>query len=753
MVNIEIANKFINYGYCLMPLQENTKITKNKWKDRSKTELNRSTISTKSNNFAIRTGKISGIYVLDIDNYKKECEIMDKLQEIDTFKVKTPRGGLHLYFKYNKLIKTTTNEKLAIDIRSDNGYVVAPTSSIDGNEYIILNDIEPRDTPSWLLEYIFNNFGGKKSLSNAPKGLSATLNTSSLPDSPTKKSNIPFEELREKVLGLSLERSSNYNDWLKIGFIIQHTSIENNYFEKGRELFHEFSERCEEKYDEEKTNNIYDNIRDTDNKTKYPTLCLLYNEDNFFQKNSSASEDEYFGDKDCALKLYNKHKNNIVYTSFGIYCKHPITGIWVNNHEQMFKIYIQNSELYTIDKNKKQVYIRDQTTKWKSIIIQIETYIHSNIKPDEKFIEKLDNYNGYIPFLNCCYDLVNQKWIDKLPDKFACSKVINLEIDYNKQPTSEEKEQVNIWLDSILEEYKQEFLCYCVRMLGGHYLDKKWMASIGLRNSGKGVLELIFRHLFGNFVGQLDAKNLEQKKNSMESAERSRGYLEPCCTTKLVFSSEARANKIMDGVDIKKISSGGDILDYRQSSGLLRKGYLRAGFIMQANCLPEFDPSDTAETMLYLSMPCKFVEESEINNNYGGYKVKIADPQIKTKIIDEKFRMAFYSVVFSYYQQSNNSYSLLVKEAKEFHEEEGSNFNEFQYFEAKIKEQYEITNNYTDFVKTTEIHAFVKNSNLAIRCDRIKKYLKSLGCKEDTNEGRRYKGIKNIDKTVENDEC
>jgi hypothetical protein len=740
MVNADVINKFIKMDFCLIPLNDNSKIAKIKWSGRAKKELNDATLKHKGTNFAIKTGKMSNIYVLDIDDYKKECEIKEKLNQIETFKVKTPRGGLHLYFKYNSKITQTVNETLAIDIRSDGGYVVAPTSTVDGNEYEIISDNEVCETPDWLLDYIFSKIGKKRvsPKSNKQKNLKSVV--------------ILFAELSEKVLGLNEERASNYDDWLKVGFIIQETSIANDYYEEGRELFHEFSKKCIEKYNPEKVDEFYNTVREIDNKAKFPTLCLMYNEDNNFTKSYEKDIDgeEFFGEKDCAIKLYEKHAKNIVYTSNGIYCKHERSGIWDINHEKMIKIYIQNSGLYCVNPmNEQKSFLRNQTSRWKTIITQVETYIYSNIQPNEAFITNLDNYTGYIPFLNCCYDLVNQKWIEKLPAEYYCSKVINFTIDTECIATEDELITVNSWFDSILEDYKEEFLTYCIRMLGGHSQDKKWLASIGLRNSGKGVIEKIFKHLFGNFVGQIDAKNLEFKK-SMESTERSRGFLEPFTNCRLVFSSEARPKAIIDGTIIKSISSGGDSIEYRQSYGTLKKGDYKAGFVFQANSLPDFDNPDAFENMLYLPMPSKFVEEEDLNTDYGGYNVKLADPLIKDKIREDKFKTAFYSVVFSYYGKKNMAYPQLTNMSKNLRENEGGDVNEFNTFKLILFEYCVLSNDKIDYIKATELHAIIRNSTLSMNCDRIKKYMMSLGCKADTNNGRCYKGIKYKTNSVEN---
>jgi hypothetical protein len=121
-------------------------------------------------NRGILTGKLSDVVVVDLDFYdhlnkkeykklseedRKNKDKVDKLitpfdrtkskflkdfgedfvKKFDTLTFKTANGGTHLIFKYNPIIKTTTNDLHSIDIRSDGGYIVAPGSVIDRSVY------------------------------------------------------------------------------------------------------------------------------------------------------------------------------------------------------------------------------------------------------------------------------------------------------------------------------------------------------------------------------------------------------------------------------------------------------------------------------------------------------------------------------------------------------------------------------------------------------------------------------------------
>jgi len=117
-------------------------------------------------NVGVVTGLINDIVVVDVDYYKfKEDnkfvkELGDKkyLKSLNTLTVKTPRGGYHLYFKYEPEIYTTANSEIQIDIRSDGGYIVKFGSIINNEMYKVWinKPIQrmPEDLKKWLIKNI-----------------------------------------------------------------------------------------------------------------------------------------------------------------------------------------------------------------------------------------------------------------------------------------------------------------------------------------------------------------------------------------------------------------------------------------------------------------------------------------------------------------------------------------------------------------------------------------------------------------------
>lgn len=124
-------------------------------------------------NLAVRTGRISNLWALDIDAKRSvdvgrgvlipEGEntlrtIEDRAGERipDTLTSKTGGGGFHYLFTYPEDAGSYTNRVRvapSVDVRGDGGYVILPPSThISGKRYEWVDEsIEPASPPAWLL--------------------------------------------------------------------------------------------------------------------------------------------------------------------------------------------------------------------------------------------------------------------------------------------------------------------------------------------------------------------------------------------------------------------------------------------------------------------------------------------------------------------------------------------------------------------------------------------------------------------------
>lgn len=101
--------------------------------------------------FGIVPGK-SGHFVLDLDRKggrdgvaeleKLQAELAIELP--NTLSVATANGGVHVYLAGNS--RNAVNLRPGLDVRGDNGFVVAPGSVVDGREYRIIGDVDAWET-------------------------------------------------------------------------------------------------------------------------------------------------------------------------------------------------------------------------------------------------------------------------------------------------------------------------------------------------------------------------------------------------------------------------------------------------------------------------------------------------------------------------------------------------------------------------------------------------------------------------------
>jgi putative DNA primase/helicase len=118
-----------------------------------------------SANIGVRTGKVSGIIVLDIDprhgGDKSWADLTESHGVIEyNLAATTGSGGTHIVFRApDEVVKNRTNVRPGIDVRGENGYFIAPGSvHISGKRYTWIrtpeNGAPLTAVPDWLLQLI-----------------------------------------------------------------------------------------------------------------------------------------------------------------------------------------------------------------------------------------------------------------------------------------------------------------------------------------------------------------------------------------------------------------------------------------------------------------------------------------------------------------------------------------------------------------------------------------------------------------------
>ena len=258
--------------------KSNVKLPKN-WQKLEESKYNN------EDNFAILTGKVNDIIVIDLDNKESLFkgkkwfeENFGEISKLNTLVTKTINNGYHIYYKYTAELKNTLNYKgMYIDILSDKRCVY------EGKGYEVLNNNN--------ISFLDDN---QIKLLKETKG--------------AKNKNIILKEeenIRELIMGLNKNKSDNYDDWVKIGLYL--TNITN-----GKEIFRKFSERSK-KYNELDFENkwlCFENSFDKDKSITIGTIMYWLKDDNPDLYNK-YNDTKIINELDVITKPINASNSNV----------------------------------------------------------------------------------------------------------------------------------------------------------------------------------------------------------------------------------------------------------------------------------------------------------------------------------------------------------------------------------------------------------------------------------------------------------
>lgn len=264
------------------------KITRENWKN---------FVNKSHDGFAIITGEVSGVSVLDFDTKDAYDEFLAVFGTgIRRNKVFT-RKGKHLYFKYDPDLKQTQNPVAGVDVRNDGGIIIAPPTSytlLDGSvaKYELENDFDLEELTAemklWCGERdLIKNYNEpevkpKKEKKSKPTKLKSkptekeemmeddetTASTITTPEvvknsytylNETKETNVA-DEIKfyiQNGMFLKMDKVSDpYGLWIRIGAALKN-ELEYN---EGLNLFKDISKLYSKGYDEETTEKTFKNL-------------------------------------------------------------------------------------------------------------------------------------------------------------------------------------------------------------------------------------------------------------------------------------------------------------------------------------------------------------------------------------------------------------------------------------------------------------------------------------------------------------
>ncbi len=189
MNRLETAYRYADMGIPLFPVTQDKLPAIKQWEQQATTDKEQLAKWFHEKfiggcNFGCCPGR-AGLIVIDTDRHSPEQdgeESLKKLQEEfggtfpETFTVRTPSGGIHRYYKASGY-RSKNKFRLALDVKSTGGYVVAAGAVSPKGEYTIIRNSPFADAPEWFLT-AYN-----KKVSDVKKDTTFAYNTIVSPDS------------------------------------------------------------------------------------------------------------------------------------------------------------------------------------------------------------------------------------------------------------------------------------------------------------------------------------------------------------------------------------------------------------------------------------------------------------------------------------------------------------------------------------------------------------------------------------------
>jgi hypothetical protein len=139
--------------------------------------------------------------------------------------------------------------------------------------------------------------------------------------------------------------------------------------------------------------------------------------------------------------------------------------------------------------------------------------------------------------------------------------------------------------------------------------------AMGQRNCSKGLFCKLLGSAFGDFVQDTNADNLLVKTDVKgQDAAKSLSWIQELEMKRVLFTSEMKTGKQkIDGDMIKKICSGGDMLEVRQNYTQENRIQLQTTLVIFLNDTCDVTPPDAYQTMIGIKFPYEYHDTSEFD--------------------------------------------------------------------------------------------------------------------------------------------
>ena len=462
-------------------------------------------------------------------------------------------------------------------------------------------------------------------------------------------------------------------------------------------------------------------------------------------------EDEFIDDLgvktdlEAATHLYEDLYPYWVCCDDELYVFDDDTGMWDNTTNVHFKILSKfDDKLRLVTWNEKQSMWKQNTKGYGNdtvLMRKMLPLLKSKCIDNHWFTNNMCSSLGKLLFTNGILDMRTGVFRNEFdPDIMFLARMHIKYKELNDDGLKYMMDVKNRMFDVPLGSEVGDYFCLnLARGLAGDCM-KRFLFGIGPTNSGKSTLVKACELSFGEYIGNFNAESIAYRDNSADEASAMRWVL-LLQSKRIIFSNEIKANVELDGNCIKKLSSGGDKIIGRkhyQSENPFKPHFLAC---VMSNDLNKINPYDDAvdDRVRVISY-----EKSFVNNPSNEYELQ-KDVGLDDEMQTPEFQRVFMMLLINRYLEFNKAGRVDYEpEAVKTGKHEWIGLPTDTDFISKFKVRFNITNNPDDFVRFTEIEAWVSSMKLGITVfkflNELKKHCKLNNLEHVTRRVKKFKG-------------
>ena len=445
-------------------------------------------------------------------------------------------------------------------------------------------------------------------------------------------------------------------------------------------------------------------------------------------------------DVDCQEKLFQLEGNNkFKYCKGTLYIFDELTGMYTTQIETLFYYLRKNHQFLKIITYQNPKTGETKTDNYGTTTALMKRLI-DQVKVgamDSTWLDKTQHTSiGYLLFKNGIYNMKSGIFTPGFNPNivFHC----NIPHDFPQYDPIKIKYALDISFNSIFEN-PIPMICALACALAGETKLKSFYFCPGRSNAGKSSLCEMLRQCFGGYIGDFSAEALAESTSNDSRDEPAKLrwlYLIRYC--RILVSSEIKMTRKLDGVCIKKCSSGVDTLKGRRNHQDEESFKPHGTCFCMINDIPKIGSFDHAveNRLKFIKFPYVFIDKARLAEDPT---YRPTDSTLNEKISSQDFIDGFIHILLDGYQEYlQNGLPEFDKVEKDswIHD----NKQNVEIIEA-LEQSFTITKDPKDIVLLADIKKFRENNKevcSTISVNRFNEILRDLGLKEGRNTKARF---------------